>query len=441
MTARYGQFLGGGYAERHTTKRWPLNDRVVRYVRAVGGDDEDDGLTPDTAWATLKKGLESFAIAGVNRSWILDIAGTFSDSDPLNIGGASLGGINSNLDFGATGPNNFFSYTHGQIRSAPVVVVTPITITGTSTQATTGFYIVNVSNTLVAGAHEGRMLLGQGVVEWARIVANTTNSITICSTTNPNGWAGPIGIYEEGATASFGNASDANSGVQIIAQMDWTISGVSFTKPSAGHVSVLCTANAPVTFQMCKLQGLFLFGNSNYTTIDVCDIYDGFFTQDGASVLSRNSVYRDLNYLCHGAGSTGTNDWIECAFLRGVNPFGGGNAESCFYFNLSNCFFDDFAGVSVAAKFGNSTMTNVLIENSGGDCVQTDGPVKLVMNNVDGATGNAGVGVRAQNGSQVDVSAATSVTGAGGDVVVGSLGTFAYGNLPQTDPTQLVRVF
>lgn len=427
-------------ADRYITKRWTVNETNVRYVRSATGSDANDGLTPATAWATLEKGLTSFAIAAVNESWVLDIAGTFSGSETLNIGGTQLGGLNNNLDLAATGPDNFLAYSHGQIRAALSEVIAPITISGSSAQATTGLYTINVTNVLVAGAHVGQILAAEGLVEYARITANGVGTITVSTTTDPSTWTGTVGIYEEGATITYSDAVSYNQSVQLIALMDWFFTGINFEVPDPALVSMSCIANAPIYFQLCKFNGIYLSGPET-TTFDACDI-NAFYTHDGAGVLTRNSTFRDVEFLCHGASASGTNDWTQCVFLDGVSPFGAGNVESVFYFNLTNCFFDGFATDTIHALFGNSRMTDCLITNTAGDAIETNGPnVRLDLNNVDGSTGNTGVGIRILNGSQVDVDAATSVTGAGGDISLGDAGVIAYAAVPAVDLGQLVRIY
>lgn len=431
------------YAERFITERWPYDDQTIRYVRSATGSDNNDGLTPGTAWQTLEKGLESFAIAGVNKSWVLDLAGTFTGANTLNLGGTQLAGIDADLDVAATGPDNFIAYSSCQLRASLDEVVPAINITGTALQPTTGFYILTVSNALVAGAHEGQILAGTGLLEWARIIRNTVNTITVAvSLSNPSTWTAPA-IYQEGATISYGDAGNFfEQATYLITLCDWSFSGIAFTSNGAAKDSAInVISNATTFFQGCSFRGLYLQGGSGLVTFDTCDVYDKLYGHDGSSVLWRNSTFRDLGYRCHGANTNGNNSWIDCAFTGGLDPFGEGNVESTFYFNLTRCWFDDSADDAIHVLFGNTRLVDVRIENTAGDCIEVANPsVRLTCTDVDGTTGNLGVGIRALRGAYVTVDGATSVTGALGDLSIGDVGIVTYAALPIVDLGQLVRV-
>lgn len=435
-------------ADRYITKRWPYGDQSIRYVNATTGNDANDGLTPATAWQTLDKGLSSFAIAAVDKSWVLDLTGTFTITNTLNLGGTMLAGLNYDLDLAATGPSNFISKSSCQLRATPTAVVTPIGITGSSTQATTGLYTINVSNVLVAGAHAGQMLLGAGLAEWARIIDNGVGSITVATTTNPSTWTAPVGIYTEGATISAGDAANFFEGATyLVALCDWAFTGIAFTSNAGAKFAALeVIANAPIYFTQCSFDGLYMRGGPGYVTFDACDFYSSGgggaqgYNHDGSTVIVRQSTFRDLEFLCHGSSDSGNNSFIQCGFIDGLLPFGGGNVESQFSFSMNQCFFDGFASDAIHALFGNSRIQNTRIENTTGDAIQTENCL-LTVTNVDGTTGNTAYGIRILNGAQVNVDAGTSVTGASGDILLGDAGAIAYAAVPAVDLGQLVRVF
>lgn len=436
------------FADRFITKRWPYGDQSIRYVNSTTGSDSNDGLTPGTAWLTLDKGLTSFAIAAEGKSWILDLTGTFTIADTLNIGGTMLAGLNYDLDAGGVAPDSFISRASCQLRAAPTAVVTPIGITGSSTQATTGLYTINVSNVLVPGAHVGQMLLGSGLVEWARIIDNTANTIFVATTTDPSTWTAPVGVYTEGATIEAGDAGNFFEGATyLIALCDWSFTNIAFTSNGgAKYVALEIIAHAPIYFTQCSFDGIYLRGGSGYVTLDCCDFYSSGgggaqgYNHDGSSVIVRQSTFRDLEFLCHGSSDSGNNSFYQCAFSGGTLPFGGGNVESCFTFDVNQCFFDGFVADAIHALFGNSRIRNTRIENTTGDAIQAENCL-LTATNVDGSTGNTAYGIRILNGAQVNVDAGTSVTGASGDILLGDAGAVAYAAVPAVDLGQLVRVF
>lgn len=435
------------FADRFITKRWPYGDQSIRYVNSTTGSDSNDGLTPGTAWLTLDKGLTSFAIAAEGKRWILDLTGTFTIADTLNIGGTMLAGLNYDLDAGGVAPDSFISRASCQLRAAPTAVVTPIGITGSSTQATTGLYTINVSNVLVPGAHVGQMLLGSGLVQWARIIDNTANTIFVATTTNPSTWTAPVAIYTEGATIEAGDAANFFEGATyLIALCDWAFTGIAFTSNGAAKYAALeVTANAPVYFTQCSFDGIYLRGGPGYVSFDCCDFYSSgaqSYNHEGTTGIFRQSTFRDLEFLCHGSSDSGHLTYSQCGFAGGILPFGGGNVESRFSFSMNQCYFDGFTNDAIHVLFGNTRIQNTLIENTTGDAIQVENSsVKLRLDNVDGSTGNSAYGIRILNGAQVDVDAATSVTGASGDILLGDAGAIAYAAVPAVDLGQLVRVF
>lgn len=435
------------FADRFTTKRWPYNDESIRYVRSATGNDANDGLTPATAWQTLEKGLESFAIAAPNKIWTLDLAGTFTGPNTLNIGGSQLSGLDYDLDLAATGPDNFLARSTCQMRAAVEAIITPITISGGSAQPTTGLRIVNVTNVLVAGAHAGQLLLGEGLAEWGRIITNTVNTITVATSSNPSGWTGTVGIYTEGATIEYGDAANFFEGATyLLALTDWAFTGIAFRSTAASKVTAIdIIAHAPVYFTQCSFEGIYLKGGAGVVTLDACDIYDSAgqsYAHDGSTVVARQSTFRGLAYNCHGTGESGVTQYTECGFVDGTMPFAGGNVESRFSFTMAACYFDGFGDDAIHVLFGNTRIQNTRIENTTGDAIQVENAgTNLTLVNVDGTTGNTGVGVRILNGAQVNVDAGTSVTGAGGDIVLGDAGTIAYAAVPAVDLGQLVRVY
>lgn len=436
------------FADRFITKRWPYGDQSIRYVNSTTGSDSNDGLTPGTAWLTLDKGLTSFAIAAEGKSWILDLTGTFTIADTLNIGGTMLAGLNYDLDLAATGPSNFISKSSCQLRATPTAVVTPITITLSTPQATTGLYTITVTNVLVAGAHVGQMLLGSGLAEWARIIDNGVGTITVTTATDPATWTADIGIYTEGATIAAGDAANFFEGATyLIGLCDWAFTNIAFTSNGGSkYVALEIIAHAPLYFTQCSFDGIYLRGGAGYVTFDCCDFYSSGgagsqgYNHDGSSVIIRQSTFRDLEFLCHGSSDSGNNSYIQCGFAGGTLPFGGGNVESRFTFDVNQCYFDGFAADAIHALFGNCRVRNTLIENTTGDAIQAENCL-LTVTNVDGSTGNTAYGIRILNGAQVNVDAGTSVTGASGDILLGDAGAVAYAAVPAVDLGQLVRVF
>jgi len=110
-------------------------------------------------------------------------------------------------------------------------------------------------------------------------------------------------------------------------------------------------------------------------------------------------------------------------------------------FNISKTLIRNGTGDGVIFHGGNGTLENVDIYNCAGNGVTAqDGMGQLVLNNVGtSGTQNGGVGIRVNDGMQVRVDAATSgsstpLTGAGGDMQVGSLAQRPWSDFVANDP-------
>lgn len=428
-------------ADHYLTKRWPYGTAAIVYYVRPGGDDNNDGLTPATAFATLERALHFMAIAEVNESVIVDVTGmTISGNSVLNIGGTTLGGLNFDLDLTATSPNNFFSKTHRQIRS-DLSLVQALNVTGQVTNPTSGITTLTVTDALVANALRGKFAVGTNLGEYGTIRSNTggagPNTIEVCNIVGLNT---PIGVYEPGATLTFGDAANGfEQAIYLLALCDWNLQGLTITSngPKASSLSVYGTA--PVHLTLCAIDGLQI-SNHATTTIDGCYVHSHTYAQDGGTVSATQTLFRSLNWLCHGSGASGLNEFIGCCFdASTAAPFGGGNVESAYNFGVENSEFDSSVQSAVQAIGNVSRLNNCVISNSGASAVIAQDNATLTLNNVQG-TGNANYGVEAYYGAMVKATGGTAVTGGIDDLFVGAVGAASWAAVPVTDLDQLVRV-
>lgn len=447
------------FADRFTSLRWPYQSQVVRYVRSVTGSDLNDGASPATAWQTLEHALQSFAIVGVNHQWVIDLgsgvadtAGVFATPNALNLGGVMLGGINFSLDFAATGPDNFASHAMCQIRSSPIQVADPgpgplgpLTITGSVADPTTLRRTITVAENLTAGAHVGRLLLGSGLGEWTRIVSNTLHDIVCTTSVDPATFTAPVTIYEEGAIIRSGDPAEVfEQAAYLMNLSEWQFTGIAFESTADSKSDALSVyANAPLTFWMCKFAGLTMWNGPGNIIAEACDVHDHFWGHNGAECQWANSLFRSTAPRFHGSSPSGTNSFTDCTMVGLGEAVGFGNVASRWSAHLDRCDVSGSAGDGVRFSFGNSRITNSNVHNNGKDAVYAEKHAWVDMNTVIGAA-NAGVGLRAESGAQVDANACT-VTGGGGDIILGAAGVIAWGAVPATDVgapiPQFVRVY
>lgn len=428
-------------ADRYLTKRWPTSTPALVYYVRTGGDDNNDGLTALTAFATLERALHFMAIAQVNEEVIIDLGSdmVISGASILNLGGTTLGGLKFDLDLTATSPNNFFSKHHRQIRSE-LVLVSALDVTGQAFDATSGILTLTVSDALVANALRGRFAVGSALGEYGTIRSNTggagPNTIEVC---NLVGMTLPVGAYRPGATLTFGDAANPfEQAIYLLALCDWTLQGLTITSNGPKPTALGVSGAAPVALVLCDIEGLQVT-NRAATTIDGCYIHDRTFAQDGGSIRALQSYFRSLSWLCHGSGGDGLNEIVGCCIdASTAAPFGGGNVESAYNFGCENCEFDGAAQAAVQAIGGVSRLRDCVVSGSAANGILVQDNAVLSLTNVQG-TGNAGYGVVLTNGAIVKATG-SGVTGTLNDLFVGDIGAAAWTDAPLTDTDQLCRV-
>jgi hypothetical protein len=117
--------------------------------------------------------------------------------------------------------------------------------------------------------------------------------------------------------------------------------------------------------------------------------------------------------------------------------------------NISNVLIKNSIGDAIVWPGGNASLKNTKIENavvgpfSPGNGLVFGGGVLARLEHVTGA-GNAGIGVVAYNGAQVEIDAATTLTGTAGTLKVGKNAVLlAYPGAPynEADPLTFTRAF
>lgn len=436
---------------RLINKRWPPGfpgagpgtPVDVRYLRP-GGAIANDGSSPAAAWPNsvggLERGLRYMAMASVDHPVRLDITGcSISSSVLLNMGGTMTGGIDEDVDLSAIGPDNFAYRNNCQITAAPTLEQ-DITISGSAANPTSGLYTITVTELLVVNALKGMFLIGTGLGEWAVVQSNTAHDIVVTTTTDPTLFTAPA-IYSPGATLTFGDPATFNAaGLYLIALCDWSFSGIAFKSTADAFNSAMdIWAVAPVFFQLCSFDGVFLVGGVDTCFLDACYINDHSFGQDGGAWVIRNCYMNAVTPNLHGAGGKGDSAIFQSWFDGLTQAWGSGNSESEYGWSARNSHFEGGEGGGVQMLFGAPFMNDCVVANNNGNAVFISHGAKASLNNVTGV-GNVGVGINVQNGGQCRPDTNTTVTGAAGDIRLGDAGVIAYADLPAVDLSQLVNV-
>jgi len=424
-------------ADRYLTRRWPYGQAALVYYVRPGGDDDNNGLTPAAAFATLDRALHFMAIAEVNESVVIDITGMVIDQDVvLNIGGTTLGGLDFDLDLGAASPDNFFSRAHRQIRAEPQLVQA-LVVTGQAFDPISTILTLTVANALVANALRGRFAIGAVLGEYGVIQSNTggpgPNTIEVANVVGVP-MTLPVGAYGTGATLRYGDpANFFEQSIYLNALCDWNLQGIEFALTDTKSAALSIWPQAPVSLTLCTIAGIQVEGGAA-VTLDGC-YFTGDFIQDGPACRVFQSVFFEVDFLCHGSGPSGLNEWIGNIFDT-CGPFGGGNAESRYTFQMEQCRFVDAPGTAVQILFGTSRVQATTIDDSVGSAIAVTNALAYIVS-VDGV-GNGGLGCDAQDNSTV-LATAPTVTGASGDIRVGDIDPADWTDLPLTDLSKLVH--
>lgn len=423
---------------RLITRPWPADETELVFYVSPTGDDNDDGLTPATAFLTLPRAMRELDLYSVNRTVVIELETgmTVTLAELFQSGGTQLGSINNGINLAATSPDNFFSKRNRSIRSPLEVVIAELDVTAQAFDLNTGLLTLTVNDALAPDQLTGRFAVGAVLGEYGVIASHTVgpgpNTIEVA---NQVGLTEPIGAYEPGATITTGDAGDSFEQCwNHNALCDWTFQGLSILHPDGKVSAITVWPHAPVSFTMCWLQGATIHAGAGVVTLDACYVVS-FFVQDGATCSVTQSFFQGVDFLCHGSGASGLNEWVG-TFFRACNAFGGGNLESRYSFFMTGCDVADSSSAGVEALFGTSRIQNTNINTCASNAVSVSGGTTLHVDNVQG-DGNIGFGCQLTYGSTVLGSGPPTVTGGGGDVKVGDLTVVDWTDLPQTDLSQL----
>lgn len=434
---------GGGSANANGVPRFtpdagsPVH-MEIRYCRP-GGSNDNDGLTPATAWADgwegFKKGLDWYLPASYNLCQRLDITGcTIVVEEEIQIGGGNVGGSTYALDVNCTAPGTFCAYVPFQVVALPALSQA-LTVTVAAQDTNSKLWTITVAETMVVNAHRGKNLLSQGIFEWGTIKSNTANQLLVASSSNPSTWTGQVGAYTRSASITAGDPAVFGGGaVKLQAMASWYFVGINFQVTAGMAVNaVAATCLSATYFQFCEFDGFQLIGGSEEVFMDSSYLHDGesLTVDDGACLTIRESVVRAVVSSSHGTDHARFS-WVWFDAL--VSPLGSGSLSiSQFSFDVFSCAFDACPAGALIFLTGNCRLQNAKIENSP-TAIQVINPsTRLEIINVGGSTGNTGIACTVSNGAQIDVGATVTVSGAGGERKIGGNAVGNWATLPETD--------
>jgi hypothetical protein len=298
-----------------------------------------------------------------------------------------------------------------------------------------------------ADALQGKMLIpvgGQsGVQAYVTCVISTSDTASIAVTNFAGEITGDLQIVEPSATFQ---GSEIPPGSTFTGQTFWqggsfqaiganaiAFQGIKFTNtdPNRWAAALAISGSDLPIIELCDVDGgLCLIRNQLNAAIynSVIRSAGKAFVAESSVIITEGALFLDVLqwYIVTGGGYFEASIFDGCPSF-GTSPnitgYGGvGNIGT----ELLSCLFTNATGPEAAiwAKgAGGWSIEDTKVEDTvTGDAILVEGPgAPVILDHVNG-TGNAGVGVHVNDGGSVRViDDATAITGAGGDMKVGSL--------------------
>ena len=385
----------------------PAGDNVL-YVRNAGNDLNAGTLA--SPLATISEALRRFKEnpVGAHRP-VVDLTGYTITSADEAFWRLPSGPWKYAVDFtrpGGLDNGKEDAFDVGiEFRADPTHVL-DINIASTTLDPDTQLPVLNVSDTLVPNAHVGQFVW-QGLAVQGEVLSNTASTITISSYTTS--WSGAAALYEQSCVI--------DQPVNILFDTYALFNGIKFT---GANKLWLFGSNWSI-FSRCHFSGVdVLLHTGGYHQFFDSYHTGGNFRSDGAAYTVWSACFDNVSLGGHGSGGFGIADWSACR-INNCTPVGEGNHESATPVELTGCHITNAKTVGVHRQSPYaSRLSSVKIDNSAGDAISISAAGGYhKMNKVTG-TGNGGVGLRLRFGAQCQDQGENTVTGTGGDVVVGA---------------------
>lgn len=419
--------------------------RVGIRVSASGSDVSGDG-SEAAPFRTVRKALESVPLDAGDARYVIDC--TDLGVEEVGPEGLVLPAIVSESSFVTVASP---AHPALAVEGALTLQATPSTLltldAGSIVSQTPG--AVHGMHTITASGvawspdqWKGKLLAGSGSGQIVVISGNTENALATTATgplTPPiriqtpscelrNSSSSASTLVSRGSTATLMIAglriSQAN---RLISALQLSSVGAArLTAVDVDGVAIQTGAQTPA-FRASRLQGgapIPVWANPHTQRR---------LARNNSSYGITGSLIQDLEFdTSSGAGSTASivSTVIDgCSYL-GQNPTDGYDGP----WSLKGVAIKNAKTHGFSSAGGSpSTLIHTTIDGSAGDAIHADGVGSVYIPDVHGS-GNAGWGVRAENGAQVELSMHTEVTGAAGDLRAGSRATRSFLDLRSNLP-------
>jgi hypothetical protein len=414
--------------------------RVLIYARTTGNDVTGDGSLGNP-YRTFGRALADVPLFLSGVRYVIDISDLGVTAVPAE--GYFLPPFVStdgfSYNFAAEYPLYFVEMpltinatptTLATITAPQIVSLTPDPETGMPVLVTTGGFVPN--------AYRGKQIVGAGFFECGVIASNTATDFEICGT---GAFTAPITIVEPSASFSGvtpGSYAAAFNVSGVLAPI--AINGIAFPTPGgAGDLGFYWNSARRLIGFLNHLQGATWGGGAASSWQLFATTFDGVeWVASGAGGQTWYCYFEGVDdYRNYGDGGGFGQYHSQCIFhqCQSIGPQGDDGHISVGTWQLAFSKVRLGLGVGVFLQHGGGQyrIWSCVIENCAGDAISMLGPAMLNVLGCSGA-GNGGLGIRAARGSQVAITAATAITGAGGDLKVGGLPVRSYVNFRTVVP-------
>lgn len=418
---------------------WPVGTAALTWYVRPGGSDDNDGTSALTAFATLGRALREVPLYGSNRPSVIDVTGmTIAAAELLQLGGGALGSTIGT--YAAPVVPDLPNRRQVQLR-ADLTAVQALTVTSQATDPATNLATVTVAEAINPGDLDDLILVDEDggvgpIVEYTSGAG--PNTIYVASATT---FAAAATAYAPGATLTYGDPAQGMDGaIHLTALADWSFRGLALASTAASKTAALTIwAHQPVDLYACVLDGLHLVGGAAQVFMYGSIVRTGSLVIEGGARFYAQKLFgRNLTLDCDRGHAA-----LDQIVFDACTPLGAGSNSSQFSAEVTQAEVRNGTGAAIQCRFGTWSLSGVRCTNNLGSGVYVLGAMEVAMTTVVG-TGND-YGLECLRNASVTTDSSTDVTGASGDVLLGSAGTFAWTDfpptIPLTDVEQLVRVF
>ena len=395
---------------------------MVRYVRS-GGDNNNDGLTPATAWATFVYGCSQFLGHVDNGCQVLDITG-ITEELPDNF---ILPSVVTNTAFLGWSPG-FIGLAYGLTIHSDLHVtniVLPSNITGVVINPNTAQQTIQTNLVFGINALQGR-IVSQFGIPMGVVRSNTGTDILV--TASALSAVDPIEISLPGATLTA-NAGSSSTTLAIEGGPYTLIEGVSLEAPQAGGFALLVETPLQTLIEGCWVESFVSFFGMDLVEFFYSYIFPSAGGNDNCfyqNLLLSGVLCTDINFIA----ANNSNFQADQIRVQGCGPIFcsltsepramAGSISSCEVINsTTNAFLMNGSGAF--------TISGFTVDGSGASPVKANGTIRVDVSNAPVGVGNAGFGIELADGAHCNIAVTTTIlAGAGGEVKIGNLAVTTY---------------